>query len=69
MLFGCQGLGTSTSKEAKEYFQDIEKHKKDFVWIDETDGETIELAFSKNKIEARKSWLRQFEVLGFYLLV
>ncbi|XP_078179279.1 DNA topoisomerase 2-like isoform X4 [Carex rostrata] len=56
-----KGLGTSTSKEAKEYFQNIEKHKKDFVWIDEKDGETIELAFSKNKIEARKNWLGQFE--------
>jgi DNA topoisomerase II len=54
-------LGTSTSKEGKEYFQDIDKHKKDFIWIDEQDGEAIELAFSKKKIEARKTWLRQFE--------
>lgn len=64
MLFGCQGLGTSTLKEAKGYFQDIEKHKKDFVWVNEKDGDAIELAFSKDKIEARKNWLRQFEVLG-----
>jgi DNA topoisomerase II len=55
-------LGTSTSKEGKEYFQDIDKNKKDFIWIDEKDGEAIELAFSKKKIEARKTWLRQFEV-------
>lgn len=57
-----QGLGTSTQKEAKEYFQDLEKHKKDFLWVDENDGDSIELAFSKKKIEARKNWLRQFEV-------
>ncbi|KAF3321549.1 DNA topoisomerase 2 [Carex littledalei] len=52
-----KGLGTSTSKEGKEYFQDIHKHKKDFIWVDEQDGEAIELAFSKKKIDARKSWL------------
>lgn len=64
-----QGLGTSTSKEGKEYFQDLDKHKKDFIWVDEQDGDAIELAFSKKKIEARKNWLRQFEVwkrLVFY---
>ncbi|KAJ4785264.1 DNA topoisomerase 2 [Rhynchospora pubera] len=61
-----KGLGTSTSKEGKEYFQAIDKHKKDFVWVDEQDGDAIELAFSKKKIEARKNWLRQFEP-GTYL--
>ncbi|XP_072964044.1 DNA topoisomerase 2 [Typha angustifolia] len=61
-----KGLGTSTSKEGKEYFEDIAKHKKDFVWVDEQDGDAIELAFSKKKIEARKNWLRQFEP-GTYL--
>ncbi|XP_038974184.1 DNA topoisomerase 2-like [Phoenix dactylifera] len=61
-----KGLGTSTSKEGKEYFQDIHKHKKDFMWVDEQDGDAIELAFSKKKIEARKNWLRQFEP-GTYL--
>lgn len=57
-----QGLGTSTGKDAKEYFKDLERHKKDFIWVDEQDGDAIELAFSKKKIEARKNWLRQFEV-------
>lgn len=57
-------MGTSTSKEGRDYFQNLALHKKDFVWIDEGDGEAIELAFSKKKIEERKNWLRQFEV-GF----
>ncbi|KAF8016195.1 hypothetical protein BT93_H1646 [Corymbia citriodora subsp. variegata] len=61
-----KGLGTSTSKEGKQYFQDLEMHKKDFVWVDDQDGDAIELAFSKKKIEARKTWLRQFEP-GTYL--
>ncbi|KAJ0989896.1 hypothetical protein J5N97_008252 [Dioscorea zingiberensis] len=61
-----KGLGTSTSKEGKEYFSDLAKHKKDFLWVDQQDGDAIELAFSKKKIEARKCWLRQFEP-GTYL--
>lgn len=61
-LLSSQGLGTSTSKEGKEYFKNLDKHKKDFIWIDEQDGDAIELAFSKKKIEARKNWLRQYEV-------
>ncbi|URE10379.1 hypothetical protein MUK42_03933 [Musa troglodytarum] len=56
-----KGLGTSKSEEGKEYFKDIDKHRKEFVWADEQDGNAIELAFSKKKIEARKNWLRQFE--------
>ncbi|KAM1369168.1 hypothetical protein ACFX2F_039790 [Malus domestica] len=56
-----KGLGTSTSKEGRDYFQNLVQHKKDFIWIDERDGEAIELAFSKKKIEERKNWLRQFE--------
>lgn len=27
-----KGLGTSTREEAKEYFADIEEHRKTFVW-------------------------------------
>ncbi|KAF7133130.1 hypothetical protein RHSIM_Rhsim09G0080900 [Rhododendron simsii] len=52
-----KGLGTSTSKEGKEYFNVLESHRKNFIWEDEKDGEAIELAFSKKKIEARKNWL------------
>ncbi|KAL8496050.1 hypothetical protein ACS0TY_019960 [Phlomoides rotata] len=56
-----KGLGTSTDQEGKEYFSDLGKHRKDFVWVDGEDDDAIELAFSKKKIEARKNWLRQFE--------
>ncbi|KAK9070925.1 hypothetical protein SSX86_009493 [Deinandra increscens subsp. villosa] len=52
-----KGLGTSNGKEGAEYFADLAKHKKDFVWADDEDGDAIELAFSKQKIEARKNWL------------
>lgn len=56
-----KGLGTSTSKEGKEYFRELVKHKKDFKWESEMDGDAIEMAFSKKKIEARKTWLRHYE--------
>lgn len=31
------------------------------MWVDEKDGDAIELAFSKKKIEERKNWLWQFQ--------
>lgn len=55
-------MGTSTSKEGKEYFHDLDNHRKVFSWEDDNDGGAIELAFSKKKIEARKAWLREEEV-------
>ncbi|KAG2660852.1 hypothetical protein PVAP13_1KG463700 [Panicum virgatum] len=61
-----KGLGTSTSKEGKEYFKDIRNHKKDFVWVDDQDGNEIELAFSKKRIADRKQWLTNFQP-GTYL--
>ncbi|XP_002972906.2 DNA topoisomerase 2 isoform X2 [Selaginella moellendorffii] len=56
-----KGLGTSTAKEGKEYFRDLVKHKKDFAWDNDEDGDSIELAFSKKKTEARKIWLRGYQ--------
>ncbi|KAL8262386.1 hypothetical protein R6Q59_023735 [Mikania micrantha] len=61
-----KGLGTSNGKEGAEYFADLEKHKKDFVWADEEDGDAIELAFSKKKIEARKNWLRALQAGTYF---
>ena len=48
-------------KKGKEYFKDLAKKKNDFMWVDEKDGDAIELAFSKKKIEERKNWLWQFQ--------
>ncbi|KAG9343807.1 hypothetical protein JZ751_013188 [Albula glossodonta] len=42
-----KGLGTSTSKEAKEYFSDMERHR---------------IPFNKKKIEERKEWLTSFMI-------
>nr|GEY32209.1 DNA topoisomerase 2 isoform X1 [Tanacetum cinerariifolium] len=43
------------------YFGDLDLHIKDFFWVDNEDGDAIELAFSNKKIEERKDWLRAFK--------
>jgi DNA topoisomerase-2 len=40
-----KGLGTSTNKEAKEYFEDLEKHVIAFEYIDNDDFLAIDMAF------------------------
>nr|XP_019946171.1 PREDICTED: DNA topoisomerase 2-beta isoform X1 [Paralichthys olivaceus] len=55
-----KGLGTSTSKEAKEYFADMEKHRITFRYSGVEDDAAITLAFSKKKTDNRKEWLTNF---------
>lgn len=53
-----KGLGTSTGKEFKEYFQ----HKK-FVMFsyDETARDAIDMVFNKKRADDRKTWLESYE--------
>ena len=55
-----KGLGTSTSKEAKEYFSHIEDHMIEFDYKNEEDDKAIDLAFSKKLADQRKDWLKTF---------
>ncbi|XP_076851109.1 DNA topoisomerase 2-alpha [Brachyhypopomus gauderio] len=55
-----KGLGTSTAKEAKEYFSDMTRHRIPFKYSGPADDEAITLAFSKKKVEERKEWLTNF---------
>lgn len=50
-------MGTSTSKEAKEYFQDMERHRITFKYDGSKDDDSIVMAFSRKHIESRKVWL------------
>ncbi|XP_070497266.1 DNA topoisomerase 2 isoform X1 [Chironomus tepperi] len=52
-----KGLGTSTSKEAKEYFQNMDRHRILFQFKDDNDDEAIRMAFSKSCVQQRKDWL------------
>jgi DNA topoisomerase-2 len=56
-----KGLGTSTAKEAKEYFASIELHRKTFCWESDGDGDLIDMSFSKKRVEDRKKWLSAYE--------
>lgn len=59
-LVSVSGLGTSTAKEAKEYFSDMARHRIKFRYNGVGDDNSIELAFSKKKIEERKDWLTKW---------
>ncbi|RLN49417.1 hypothetical protein BBJ28_00012663, partial [Nothophytophthora sp. Chile5] len=56
-----KGLGTSTTAEAKEYFSDLQTHQIGFTYEGEGDGDVIDMAFSKKRVEERKDWLRGYE--------
>ncbi|XP_078344630.1 DNA topoisomerase 2-alpha-like isoform X1 [Oculina patagonica] len=52
-----KGLGTSTPKEAKEYFADMRRHQIQFHHEGAACDEAILMAFSKKKVNDRKDWL------------
>lgn len=55
-----KGLGTSTSKEAKEYFSDMKRHRILFGYSNMRDDLAIQLAFSKKFVDERKDWLTRY---------
>ena len=60
-----KGLGTSTAKEAKEYFNEVAKHSIDFQYLDQEDEDVIELAFSGKLADKRKDWLAAFDTNSY----
>ena len=56
-----KGLGTSTSKEAKEYFHNIESKLVLYKWSDDEDLNAITLAFEKSRADDRKKWLLNYD--------
>jgi len=54
-----KGLGTSTSKEAAEYFKNIDNNTVNI--INKQNNTDILLAFSKTKINERKLWLQKYD--------
>ncbi|XP_077974403.1 DNA topoisomerase 2-alpha-like isoform X4 [Styela clava] len=55
-----KGLGTSTAKEAKEYFADMNRHRIPFKYSGPDDDGNIDLAFNKKRADDRKEWLTNF---------
>lgn len=56
-----KGLGTSSQKEAKEYFSDLQRHVISFTFKDEACKSNVNLAFSKSMADSRKDWLSNFD--------
>jgi DNA topoisomerase II len=54
-----KGLGTSTPKEAKEYFRDMKIVN--YIFEEEKSDEAIELAFNKKRSDDRKKWLAEYQ--------
>lgn len=50
-----KGLGTSTDKEAKQYFKNIKNV--DYIYNEKDSKEKIDLAFNKKRADDRKEWL------------
>lgn len=51
-----KGLGTSTSEEAKEYFSDLGRHVKTYVWTDLC-PDALDKAFNKARAADRRAWI------------
>ncbi|KAF9905433.1 DNA topoisomerase 2 [Linnemannia zychae] len=56
-----KGLGTSTKEDAKDYFSQMDKHKKEFAPINDEARAMVDMAFNKKKADERKEWLARFE--------
>ncbi|CAD7947352.1 unnamed protein product [Amoebophrya sp. A25] len=53
-----KGLGTSTSKEAKQYFEKLEKHSLSFKYEGDADDDCISMAFDTKRADDRKKWIK-----------
>lgn len=54
-----KGLGTSTNKEAKEYFKNM--RTLEYEWSDDLSEQSINLAFNKKLTNERKDWLYGYD--------
>ena len=56
-----KGLGTSTSSEAKECFDDLEMKKINYIWDKDNCQNKIDMAFAKKNSDLRKEWLKAYD--------
>jgi len=59
-----KGLGTSTSKEFMQYFQEKQKHVVQFEWQEHC-GDSIDKVFNKKRADDRKRWLEGYSKDAF----
>ncbi|KAF8981096.1 DNA topoisomerase 2, partial [Haplosporangium bisporale] len=56
-----KGLGTSTKEDAKDYFSEMDRHKKEFTPLTDEARQLVDMAFNKKKADERKEWLSNFQ--------
>ena len=56
-----KGAGTSTKKEAQDYFRDLKTHLKSFQNSTDRDSERLDMAFNKKRASDRKKWLERYD--------
>ncbi|KAG0090216.1 DNA topoisomerase 2 [Podila epicladia] len=56
-----KGLGTSTKEDAKDYFSEMDRHKKEFTPLTDEAQQLVDMAFNKKKADERKEWLSNFQ--------
>ena len=54
-----KGLGTSSAREAKEYFRRLSENRIPFSVLQDGDDTLIDMCFAKKKVAARKVWIGQ----------
>jgi len=55
-----KGLGTSTTKEAKEYFEDLKLVN--YFPDEETKCQSLDMAFAKERADDRKGWMADYDI-------
>lgn len=56
-----KGLGTSSAKEAKEYFSRLAEHRIPFEILTESGGPLLDMCFNKKRVADRKQWISAYE--------
>ena len=56
-----KGLGTSSAKEAKEYFSNLQRNRLRFEILDDGATPLIDMCFNKKRVEDRKQWISSYE--------
>ena len=56
-----KGLGTSSAKEAKEYFTNLHSNRIPFETMPNESSALIEMCFSKHKVPERKQWIASYK--------
>ena len=56
-----KGLGTSSAKEAKEYFTNLHNNRIPFETMPNESSALIDMCFSKHKVPERKQWIASYK--------